>query len=57
MRAKYLTCQLCGRELKLRKDKRFPTHKALREATPQPLPLRECIGSMAFPYRDPGLPS
>ena len=57
MRVNYLTCQLCGRSLKIRKDARFPTHKAPRETTPSHLPLYECIGSRAFPYRNPALPS
>jgi hypothetical protein len=53
----YQTCQLCGRSLKMRKDKRFPTHKIPREDTPVGKPLRECIGSQAYPYRNPYLPS
>jgi hypothetical protein len=57
MRVKYQTCQLCGRELKMRKDKRFPTHRVARENIPAHLPLNECMGSRAFPYRDPRLPS
>lgn len=57
MRVRYLTCQVCGRSLKMRGDKRFPTHKVSRERTPIHLPLYECIGSRAFPYRDPRLPT
>jgi hypothetical protein len=57
MRVTYLTCQLCGRELKMRKDKRFPTHRVARENIPAHLPLNECMGSRAFPNRDPRLPS
>lgn len=42
-KARYLTCQLCGRRVKIREDGKLPTHKV-------PFSSRHfCIGSRAYP--------
>jgi hypothetical protein len=50
MKVRYLTCQICGRELKVRLDGKFPRHRITRIYKPKkPGPLLVCPGSDCYP--------
>lgn len=46
---KYLTCQKCGRSLKIRKDGTFPKHRNPRAFRSQRSTLRKCSSSGSYP--------
>jgi hypothetical protein len=45
----YLTCQACTRELRVRKDGKFPMHRVSAEVMPRVKVRPVCVASQTFP--------
>lgn len=48
-RVRYLTCQICGNEQRIRKDGKFPVHRNPRGFKYPSGKLPICMGSEVFP--------